>query len=133
MVTVTASLLPFKSGLFLCDVSGYASGIAHDTMFELQAASLPKLSGKALFYQTGGDNVGVQRGLKNSHPLMILLYFTAVMACAMFFLHPLYGFVNLTAAFAYSVFLKGKKAAFFFPAFSAAAYGDHSACKPVAE
>ena len=57
--------------------------------------------------------MNTQRGLNTCHPLVSMLYFLAVMAFAMVFLHPLYSAISLTAAFAYSLCLKGKKAALF--------------------
>ncbi|MHB1314169.1 MAG: energy-coupling factor transporter transmembrane component T [Christensenellales bacterium] len=54
------------------------------------------------------------RGLNTVHPFVSLLYFMTVMALAMVFLHPLYSTLALTSAFAYTLCLKGKKAALFF-------------------
>lgn len=44
------------------------------------------------------------------HPIVNLLYFILVIGCAMFFMHPIFLAVSLTCAFAYAVYLNGKKA-----------------------
>lgn len=44
------------------------------------------------------------------HPFVNFLYFAFVLVFSMFFMHPVCLVISLTAAFTYSVFLKGKKA-----------------------
>ena len=44
------------------------------------------------------------------HPLVNFLYFALVLAYSMFFMHPVCLIISFVCAFAYSVYLKGKKA-----------------------
>ena len=47
---------------------------------------------------------------ENYHPLVNFYYFSFVIVCSMFFMHPIFLIISLTAAFIYSVVLKGRRA-----------------------
>ena len=47
---------------------------------------------------------------ENYHPLVIFYYFSFVIVCSMFFMHPIFLIISLTSAFIYSVVLKGRRA-----------------------
>lgn len=44
------------------------------------------------------------------HPIINFMYFTLVLVCSMFFMHPVCLLISLSCAFTYSVTLKGRKA-----------------------
>lgn len=44
------------------------------------------------------------------HPIISFTYFTAVLFCSMFFLHPVFLAISLVCSFAYSIYLNGAKA-----------------------
>ncbi len=47
---------------------------------------------------------------ENYHPLVNFYYFSFVIVCSMFFMHPIFLIISLTSAFIYSVVLKGRRA-----------------------
>jgi energy-coupling factor transport system permease protein len=47
------------------------------------------------------------------HPIINFLYFTLVLLCSMFFMHPVCLAISLFCAFTYSISLKGRKALYF--------------------
>lgn len=51
-----------------------------------------------------------QDAFSGFHPLVNFLYFTIVLLCSMFFLHPVCIGISLICAFVYSIYLNGRKA-----------------------
>ena len=47
---------------------------------------------------------------ENYHPLVNFYYFSFVIVCSMFFMHPIFLIISLTSTFIYSVVLKGRRA-----------------------